>query len=506
MITRVLLFFPLLPLTGLSLPQARDSTQIHTVTVRGVNQLYNLDFQSAEVTFDSVIVLAPDDPRGHFFKAMVFYWKYILTGDKKLLEIFLQQSEGVIDRCTDLLDKNPENGLIKFYLGGIYGYRGLAYQRDGSLLSAVWNGRKGYSYLERAVNQHQRIYDAQMGFGLFKYLIARVPSSFRWILNLLGFSGDRETGLQALKLAADSGTYSRSEAAFFYAQFCYFEDRQEDAYAYLERLLRSHPQNTLFLITYASWEFRNNNLETAMSSAERAIAINTERNIKYGDEFAYSVMAGFHFAQNNFPKAIEFAERSIENTENKRNVFNNTYYRLGLSYEMTGNRVKAAEVYRKAAKADPEDNPWQYHFWRRAQQRIDQPLDVLDSLAVIAGNASTLKQYDKALLIYQRIIEQTPSPEKQASALYETAGIHFEREQFEQTLQTLERVLDLTLTEETWIHPHAHLMMARALKRLGRTEQAMIHLEAIEDFDEYDFQSRIETQAEDELEKLRGSD
>ena len=196
-----------------------DWAKVHDQTVRGIDQLYNLEMDKAEATFSEVIRMAPEDPRGHFFMSMIHFWVFTLNKDEKAFESFFELTDKVIAICDKLLDRDENDVVATFFLGGAYGYRGIAYQRNGSVLKAAWDGRKGYSYLKDAVTLKPDLYDAQMGFGLFSYLVGKVPKSYRWLLNIIGFNGDVEGGLASLKMAADSGTYTRTEARFFLAQF-----------------------------------------------------------------------------------------------------------------------------------------------------------------------------------------------------------------------------------------------------------------------------------------------
>ncbi len=167
---------------------------VHAMTLRGIDQLYNLNVDEASAVFDSVRRAAPDDPRGHFFGSIVHFWIYSLTRNDREFNDFLNRSEDVITVCENLLDANDKDAVTKFYLGGIRGYRGMAYQLNNSLLKAVLEGRKGYGELREAVAQKPDLYDAQMGFGLFNYFAGKVPRGFSWIISLLGFEGDVDGG------------------------------------------------------------------------------------------------------------------------------------------------------------------------------------------------------------------------------------------------------------------------------------------------------------------------
>ncbi|HWP81192.1 MAG TPA: tetratricopeptide repeat protein [Bacteroidota bacterium] len=482
--------------------ESDDWAKVHTLTVRGIDELYNLEMEKADKTFDEVIAMAPNDPRGYFFKGMIYFWTYNLNKDRQAYDKFMELSDRVIVICERLVDQNPHNALAKFYLGGTYGYRGLAFQRNGSLLKAAWDGRKGYSYLKEAVSLDSTLYDAQMGFGLFSYLVAKVPRSFRWILNVLGFSGDLEGGLNSLRLAAERGLYTKSEASFFLAQFLFVEERFDEAYSYMNGLLKKHPENTLFLVLHAQWEFRQERLESAMESARKAIAINERKKVKLGDEFAYNILGSAHFALNEYEQAKKNFESYLDRVENKSQVFNNTYYRLGLCYEMLGQRERAVWAYRQMQNSD---NQWNAHFYRRGQQRLKRPLDEIDRLLIRAENASSLRRYKEANELYERATRfQNIDSERLALALYGLIQVSYEQERFDDLQRYAQQLFALKVQEELWVVPHTHFRLGQAYAKRGLVAEARRQFEAIDRYDKYDYQMRLESRVESELAKLGG--
>ena len=128
---------------------ATDWLRVHNLTMHGIDRLYDLEIEAAKSAFDSVSIIAPGDPRGPFFQSMLSFYLYGLNREEKDLSDFFQTSERVIDVCENLLDQNGNDATTKFYLGGIYGYRGLAFQTSGSILKAARDGAKDIYYLRR---------------------------------------------------------------------------------------------------------------------------------------------------------------------------------------------------------------------------------------------------------------------------------------------------------------------------------------------------------------------
>lgn len=496
----VLLFLALLsPAFG----QSVDWARVHARTLDGINKLYNLDIDGAGQSFDQVIAEAPNDPRGWFFKSMVEFYVYQLTQDQTAYTRFFELSETVIDKAEAFQEKNPQDPTAKFYLGGIYGYRGLAYQRNGNIVSAVWDGRKGYSFLKEAATGPRFSVDAQMGFGLFSYLISRIPRTFSWMLGIIGFSGDREGGLAMVRSAAENGVYTRTEASFYYATFCFFEERYDEAYASLRRLIAVYPNNALFLTTLASWELRRDHIDEAIAAGERSIAIAERLNLKVGDDLVYSTLASAYYARNDFARAAEKWEISVSRTENGRNLTNNVYYRLGIAYEITGRRDRAIATWNRMNRTNDMDKPWESVYWRRAQLLIANPMTASDIAVVVAANLAQSGQWASARDVYARAIELAGNDQdRRAVAQYNYSNASLQCSDDATVITLVPEILRLHLRTESWVAPHALFVLGQAYARANRTDEARRAFDQALGFSKYDWEVNLRGRIERERGEL----
>lgn len=484
--------------------ESTDWTAVHDLTIRGIHQLYSLEVDSAIHTFHSVSRMAPGDPRGPFFQSIVHFYLYGLNRDEGELTTFLNESERVIEICERLLDQNGQDAQTKFYLGGIYGYRGLAYQTSGSFLKAARDGRKGYLLLEDAVRENPRLYDAQMGFGLFRYLLAKVPKSMRWILTALGFDGDLEGGLTSLRLASEKGIYTRTEAKLFLSQFLFSEGRRELAIRYLNELRHEYPENTLFTVLYAAWQHRLHNLDEAMAAARSALDMNNRKGIHYGEELAYSTLGSIYFTLNDFENARAYYLRYMQMTRNQERTPNQTNLRAGLACEILGDRAAALEFYRRMRESDAQNSAWDQNNYRRGQELLRHPLTPAEILVVKAGNESSQKKYAHAIELFQKAFQDADgNPDIQARALYGVQQAQFDADSLAGSVATAHLLLALKPLNETWIIPHAWFKLGQAYAKLGKADDARAALSRVEEYDDYDFQERLEAQVKEEL-KMKG--
>jgi tetratricopeptide (TPR) repeat protein len=483
--------------------ESPDWGKVHDLTIRGIHQLYRLEVDSAVETFDLVGHMAPGDPRGPFFQSMVHFYLYGLNRDEKELASFFDESERVIEICEFLLDQNERDATTKFYLGGIYGYRGLAYQASGSILKAARDGRKGYLFLEEAVVENPRLYDAHMGFGLFRYLLAKVPKSMKWILTLLGIDGDLEGGLTSLRLASEKGIYTRTEAKLFLSQFLFSEGRQDSAMRYLNELRTEYPENTLFMVLYAAWQHRLHNLDEAMAAARAAIDLNSRKKIRYGEELAYSTIGSIYYTLNDFANARTYYLPYLQMTRNNDRTLNQVNLRGGVACEIMGDRATALEFYGRVRKPDTQSSFWDQNNYRRAQELLQRPLAEAEILIVKADNESSQKNHACAVELFKEAFQKArPDVDIQARALYGLQQAQFVADSLAGAITTANQLLAMKPANETWIIPHAWFKLGQTYAKQGRIADARAAFSRVDDYDDYDFQERLEGQVKEEMKKI----
>lgn len=480
-----------------------DWSAVHRETMAGIDQLYNMNIDSAERTFHHVTVLAPGDPRGYFFLSMISFYRYNLEGNEFDLNRFLSLSDTVIGVCEHLIDQDDNNAQAHFFLGGIYGYRGLAHQRNGSMMKAVNDGRKGYASLEDALDKDSTLYDAYMGLGVFRYYLAKAPRSLSWILKVLGFGGDIKEGIASVRLAATRGTYSRVEATYFLAQFLFNEHQDDEAFHLMDLLTEKYPDNTLFLVLEAEWYRRRSMLSKAYALARKALAIQQSKNLKFAGEFTYSTLAGIQFTLNDFLGAQDSYRIYMATVSNKAFVTNFVLYRSGLSEEIVGNRTRARELYHMAKTPADKNNEFEGYYLHRCQALDEHPLSPAESLLVSGSNEMSQEHYEAAKVQLEYALGCVGMDTNlQSRILYALQLTLFELSQFQNSVSAGQKAIACLPTRETWVPPHAWFKIGQAEAKLGETEEARAAFRRVDNYDGYDYQNRLESQTEDELKRL----
>ncbi len=485
-------------------PDTVDWGRVHATTMRGIDRFYRLDTKGAIQAFDSVARMAPGDPRGYFFRGIVHFSLYALERDRAQFDAFMRQSDYVITVCEQLLDNNPHDSQAKFYLGGTYGYRGMMWQTDGSLIRAVTEGRKGYSYLEEAVEERPDLYDARMGFGLFRYLVAKAPRSLRWMLNLLGITPDLDGGLKMLQTAAEKGTYTRNEARLYLAQFLFTEDRHEEAFEHLNQLCREYPENTLFLVLRASWKQRLGRSDEALTDALNAIEYNNRHPLRYVEEIANGTAGSIFYSRNDFQAARRYYEPYVDSLRNTERIRNWTWYRIGVVFELTGDRQRARSIYNRLREGSDDLRPSESTYYRRSRRLLTHPLSRAETNIIKAENAFNSKAYADALTLYTAAVTlANDDADVRARGLYGMMQAQYELEQYTELEQTSRQLFAMKPDQELWVLPYGYFKLGQAYSRSGKRREAEQAFGMIESYDNYDFQDRLESRLEEEMEKLK---
>jgi tetratricopeptide (TPR) repeat protein len=217
---------------------------------RGIDHIYNLEFQQADSIFNIVIKTRPDHPVGYFFRAMVVWWQILTNFDDESKDAkFTEMLEHVMDMCDERLEKNPKDVTALFFKGGAVGFRGRLRANRNKWLGAANDGIVALPIVRKAFELDPKNYDILLGIGIYNYYAEVVPEKYPVVKPFMIFfpSGDRKKGLEQLELAARYSKYAKTEATYFLMQnYFTFEKDYIRALDLARDLHQKYPRNPLF--------------------------------------------------------------------------------------------------------------------------------------------------------------------------------------------------------------------------------------------------------------------
>ena len=219
-------------------------------TRKGIDCVYNMMFDSAQIEFKQIVKKEPDHPAGYFFLAMVDWWRIITDFDNTAYdEQFLQQLDRVIDLCDRRLDKDENDVAALFFKGGALGFRGRLHGNREDWVKAANDGRSAMPIVHKAYKLAPGNKDILLGIGIYNYYAEVIPDQYPWVKPLMIFfpKGDKLKGLKQLREASGQATYAKVEATYFLMQILQnYERKHADALLLAEKLHANYPNNVIF--------------------------------------------------------------------------------------------------------------------------------------------------------------------------------------------------------------------------------------------------------------------
>lgn len=230
----------------------------------GIDLIYELRLDEAAVYFEQIIEADPDNPLGHFFRAMVGWWRVLSDlEDTQHDEEFYRLLQVCIDVCDRRLAQHPDDFDAILFKGGATGFRGRLRGDRGQYMGAARDGLRCLPLLDKSREMEPTNKDILFGQGIYNYFAEVIPERHPIVRPVMLFmhKGDRHLGLQQLTDVAREGRYARTEARYFLAQIHrVFEEDHLAALPHLEALHRQYPSNALFhryrartLVTIGRW-------------------------------------------------------------------------------------------------------------------------------------------------------------------------------------------------------------------------------------------------------------
>lgn len=245
-----------------------------TAVRRGIDLLYNLDYNSSRQAFKPLFLRQPRHPAPWFYLAMVDWIRcthYDLNPESAAR--FHRLIHTAVYLAEQQLRRDPANGRMLFYLAGAKGFLGRMAVEQQNWFSAVQNGLQGYRLFQQAQRLLPHDPDISFGLGLFEFYSGRVPALLRPAVQLLGISGNWRKGLLLLEQAAAGGGFTATEAALSLAYIYLYDLKQpHKAMPLLQRLHRKYPENPLLHIALIECRYFTGEAARALREAEEMLA------------------------------------------------------------------------------------------------------------------------------------------------------------------------------------------------------------------------------------------
>ena len=347
---------------------------------RGIDEIYNFEFDQAESDFSEIIALRPDHPVGYFFRAMV-QWERIISKfddesqDKKLYKLL----DEVVEVCEKRLDENSDDVTAMFFKGGAVGFRGRLRANRGKWIGAANDGLVALPLVRKAYELEPNNYDVLLGIGIYNYYAAVIPDKYPYVKPAMIFfpSGDRKKGLEQLRQASLHAKYAHVEATYFLMQnlFAYEKD-YANALELARKLHDKYPNNSLFYRYLGRSLVSIGYLGEANDIFIDIINRYTQQQVgydMYDAREAHYYVGKFEFLAGRFDTALKnlYACDEISRKLDKEGAsgfMSLANLLVGMIYDAQGKRQYAIEQYKKVLAMNEYENSY-----KDAKQFLQHP-------------------------------------------------------------------------------------------------------------------------------------
>ena len=341
-----------------------NSTASDSITLKGINHIYNLEFELAEKEFLELMRRDTNEPAGYFFYAMIDWWRMMIDYENESFdEPFKMKLKKVIDLCDERLKDNDADLVALFFKCGSIGFRGRLFSHRNSWLKAADDGRLAYPILMQAREIAPTNHDIMLGSGIYDYFAEVIPNMYPLLKPVMLFfpKGDRAKGIKELKAASEKARYANIESAYFLMQvYLSYEDNPYAALEIAARLIKKYPRNSVFyryfgrcFVKIGNWIEVNKVYSTILELCKKKQRGYT--NVEVREAEFYLGLSCFH--SEELDKSLEHFSKCDKLSQEIDRKKNSGYMvlanlRIGMIYDIQNNRKKALDQYAKVLKMD----------------------------------------------------------------------------------------------------------------------------------------------------------
>jgi|GEM_PF-3632549 len=431
-----------------------------------------------------------------FYFMQIAAWQYLLTEDPGHLAKF----EAAWELMNDYAEALPENDEVLFLKGEGTLWRAIVQIRKNDFISAAWNARSAYKFYESAYELNPGNPDLLKGLGIFHFMVGNVPSRFSWLVNITGFTGSMSLGRTELQKAADNGTITSDEAMFFLASIELFVDKDPlRSMKKLNILLEKYPENGVFLLVKSVALQRNRDVRESVVLMESKYQSIKNSSPVFADQVLFRIAEGYYFL-NQFDKAIPLFNEFLDGYKTKT-ILTLARFRLGLSYELSGQHEKASQWFKLLEPR--ENNDFESYAAAEGKKWINRSMTPAEKSLWLGRNTFDSGDFNGALQLLTEAKKLAGQDSDLAGeADYRIGRVYEESRQPELALVHYKLSEKAVYKQEKWLVPYSIFQQSKIHLASGKKTEAIALLRKASDLDDHVFANSMAREIETELKKL----
>ena len=348
---------------------------------RGFEHFYNLEYDQSIVEFEKAVAQDPFDPNrhNHLAQALLYREMYrvgaleseLVSGTNPFLrrakmnpgpEVerrFFGEIQKSMDLCQVRLRRNVNDTAALYSLGVAHGLRAnYNFLVRKAWLDSLRDATTGRKLHNRVTELEPSNYDSRLMQGIHDYIVGSLPVFYRMLGIVVGFRGDKTTGIGTLQQVGERGNLNRFDAQILLCALYRRENQPRLALPLLEKLLLRYPRNYLLLFEQAQMYSLIGDQAQAIASIQK-VADQKRRAVpgfvSVPWEKVYFHLGTIQFWYRDLEASLENMKRvTASPSEVDLNTGVMAFLRQGQIYDMTNRRELAIRAYRQAIDFAPQ--------------------------------------------------------------------------------------------------------------------------------------------------------
>ena len=341
---------------------------------KGYEQFYNLQYDASLATFNEVAQQHANEPIAWDYVLMVtifreLYHQDLLDTTYYAHDSFLsskrdvpvpqatrQQIENLTNRVIEMSDArlkaNAQDKNALFARGFAKGmHASFVTLVDHSFAAAARQGYQSRNDSEAVLKIDPQYADAQMAVGIQQFAVASLPRFVRMMVGVMGVGGNKEKGIQLLKIAAQYGTITNVESRTILSLFLRHDGRYSEALSVEQGLAKEYPHDYLFELEVANLLKDSGQGVQAMAAYKHVLELAAKPGY-FTDprlQMAWFGLADTDRGYNNIQEAANGYLQAAEQPNCSDWLRKRAQLNAGEMYDLLHDRQQAVRLYQMAA-------------------------------------------------------------------------------------------------------------------------------------------------------------
>jgi hypothetical protein len=253
--------------------QFLDDEKNKEQTIKGLDFLYNQQFDQAKEALNNVKLAYPQHPVKFLLNALELQWQYVpIDKNPEILKKYIAE----LNKCilaAKVIYKNPKHKKeATFFLLAAHGFIALSNNYQKEYFDAASEAKKAYSFFNEGKKYKNENPEFLFASGLYNFYRVQYPESHPMVKPVVMFfeNGNKKLGLQELENSYKKSIFSRTEAALYLVNInIKYESNFKKSLVYSNILHSKYPNNYIFKIKHVESLLLNYEFEEAIKLNEQ---------------------------------------------------------------------------------------------------------------------------------------------------------------------------------------------------------------------------------------------